>query len=171
MVSFVLTIIGPDRVGIVQKLSRAITAANGNWVESRMSQLAGKFAGLLRVDVPADNAQALLSALEDLPDLRVVVERAEASGPSEFSEVVLNLMGADHPGIVHQVAQVLAALGVNVEELNTECIPAPMTGEPLFQATVTLNVPPSVSLDTVCQALEEIASDLMVDVSVERGEL
>lgn len=174
MVSLVLTIIGPDRVGIVQSLSDVIVAHNGNWVESRMAQLSGKFAGLLRVDVADSSADGLAAALRGLEGqgLHVVIERSDegAALPEPLTAVTLDLMGADHPGIVRDIAHTLAQSGVNVEELNTECIPAPMTGEPLFQATATLRVPAGLSLDDLVASLERVGADLMVDLSLDAGD-
>ncbi len=49
----VLTVIGDDRPGLVGELSAAISSHQGNWLESSMSHLAGKFAGIVKVAVPA----------------------------------------------------------------------------------------------------------------------
>ena len=54
MPNLVLTLIGPDRPGLVEAVAQPIAANGGNWLESRMAHLGGKFAGILRVDVPAD---------------------------------------------------------------------------------------------------------------------
>lgn len=63
MIDFVLTLIGPDRPGIVDSVSEVVVANGGNWLESRMAHLAGKFAGVLRVEVPEEQAAALEVAL------------------------------------------------------------------------------------------------------------
>ena len=47
----VLTAIGDDKPGLVESLAQTIASNAGNWLESNMSQLAGKFAGVLRVSV------------------------------------------------------------------------------------------------------------------------
>ncbi|MBM4265102.1 MAG: ACT domain-containing protein [Deltaproteobacteria bacterium] len=168
--SLVLTCIGPDRHGLVEALARAVAEHDGNWVESRMARLAGKFAGVLRVDLPEERAADLTKALEGLSGagLRVTVEPSreeESRAPSRL--VQLALVGRDRPGIVRDVSRVLAARGVNVEELETECTSAPESGEPLFQANATLHVPEALSTDDLRTALEEIANDLMVDVVLE----
>ena len=78
----------------------------------------------------------------------------------------LDLLGQDRPGIVRQISGVLAALGVNVEELNTECRAAAETGQPLFHARADLRLPPDVSEAALRTALENVAADLMVDVKL-----
>ena len=62
--SLVVTVIGNDRPGIVERLSDVVLAAEANWEESRMARLAGKFAGVLRVSVDADRADRLAADLQ-----------------------------------------------------------------------------------------------------------
>ncbi len=83
--------------------------------------------------------------------------------------VKLDLLGADRPGIVQSVSSALAQRGVNVEELLTECIDAPLSGGLLFKAVATLSVPDGVTLESLRVRLEAIASDLMVDIALEEA--
>ena len=80
--SLVLTVIGDDKPGIVEQLADQVLAAGGNWEESRMARLAGKFAGILRVSVDADRAEALAGEL--MVDLTLDDSEAslDASGSS-----------------------------------------------------------------------------------------
>ncbi len=80
--------------------------------------------------------------------------------------VRLELMGADHRGIVRDLSTALARRRVNVEDLQTGCVDAPMSGEKLFQATARLHLPPGLSLDDLRRELESVAQDLMVDVAL-----
>lgn len=162
----VLTAIGTDKPGLVESLSEVVAAHGGNWLESSMSQLAGKFAGILRVSVSDEQADELIGALEQLSEhLRLVIERVtEDQVGSPPQTVALSLVGNDRPGIVREISHALAGLAVNVEQLSTECGPAPMSGEILFKARATLRVPGTVSLDELQSALEKLADDLMVEV-------
>ena len=133
-----------------------------------MSRLAGEFAGILRVSVPAAQAGALSEALEALraDGLRVVVERGVEEAVEEGNVIVLELVGSDRPGIVHKISEALAARGVNVDELNTECEGAPWSGGTLFKAMARLRAPKGLDLDQLREGLEAIAGDLMVDISI-----
>ena len=167
--SLVLTLIGPDRPGLVEAVSKAIAGHGANWLDSRMSRLAGKFAGILLIDVPGDSADALVESLRGLEQrgLRVVVERSEVPPPPEgMLALDLNLVGHDRPGIVRDISRALAERGVNVEELTTGCSSAPMTGDILFHAQARLHVPAGISTEELRRALEALANDLMVDVSL-----
>lgn len=168
--SLVLTLIGDDRPGLVDAVSAAVVKHGGNWLESRMACLAGKFAGILLADVPDANAKALRAALNDLQTqgLQVIVEFSTkpATLPA-YRALHLNLVGQDHPGIIHDVAHALASRGINIEELNTECSSASWSGETLFHATAQLQVPRELSSDELQDVLEGLANELMVDITLD----
>jgi len=168
MESLVVTVIGKDRPGLVESVSAVVEEHGGSWVESRMSRLAGEFAGILRASVPADRADSLTEALEGLRSdgLRVMVERGFEEAVEEGHVILLELIGSDRPGIVHKISEALAARGVNVDELNTECEGAPWSGGTLFKAMARLRAPKALDLDQLRERLEAIAGDLMVDISI-----
>src|SRR5687768_9303323 len=119
-VPLVMTVIGPDRTGLVDKLAGIIAEHGGNWLESRLSHLGGQFAGMVRVHIPADKEQSLLRALNNIEGLTVVAQpdRGAPQGAAKAS-TILEIVGQDRPGIVRQISNALARYGVNVEELNT----------------------------------------------------
>ncbi|MFC1642770.1 glycine cleavage system protein R [Myxococcota bacterium] len=167
--SLVLTLVGPDRPGLVEAVSKIIVRHGANWLESRMVRLAGKFAGVLLIEVPPAGADALAAALSGLADqgLKIVIEPSvEAEGPPMSHVLRLELTGHDRPGIVSQISHVLAERGVNVEELTTGRSSAPMSGEPLFHAEVWLLAPVDLCLAELTGALEGLANDLMVDITL-----
>jgi glycine cleavage system regulatory protein len=168
----VLTLIGPDRPGLVESVAAVIAEHGGNWLESRMTRLAGKFAGILRAELPTERVPDAIRALSALEarGLKVVTETVprDASTPAAAPlRMHLELVGVDRPGIVREVSQLLAAHGVNVEELVTNRASAPMSGETLFEARVDVTVPPSTDVIRLRSALARTATDLMVDVKLE----
>ena len=168
--SLVLTVLGEDRPGLVESLAYIITAHEGNWLESRMAHLAGQFAGILRASVPEGNAAALLTALQGLAShgLQMVVAQSATDAPApEARWLMLDLVGNDHPGIVRDLAHTLARRGINIDEFQTACTSAPMTGVMLFKATARLRVPWEVVIADLRTALEQLAHDLMVDITLE----
>jgi glycine cleavage system regulatory protein len=167
--SLVVTVIGDDRPGIVERLSDVALAAGANWEESRMARLAGKFAGILRVSVAASNAAALASGLRALTSdgLTIVVESSAETAADTFRTVRFELVGNDHPGIIRDIAKVLAQHQINIEELETGVSGAPMTGEQLFRARVQLRLPAAVTTEWLRSRLEALACELMVDVTLD----
>jgi len=162
----VMTIIGPDRTGLVESVARVVAEHGGNWLESRMSRLGGEFAGILRVELPAEKRQPLLDALQKISELTVVVQPDVArSAATPGRPAKLEIIGHDRPGIVREITAALACAGVNVEEFSSEVVSAPMSGETLFKAAIHLQLPEHCNLAALKAELEKIAADLLVDVS------
>jgi glycine cleavage system regulatory protein len=173
MADLVLTLIGPDRPGLVEAVADPIAAHGGNWLESRMAHLAGQFAGILRVEVPDDRAPALVEALRRLEQrgLRVTVEAGPRPPPARNRRLlVVDVVGLDRPGIVRELSHVLAERGVNIEELATDRSTAAMSGELLFRSRARVDVPDQIDAAELRARLEKVAADLMVQVSVAEPE-
>jgi glycine cleavage system regulatory protein len=166
--ALVMTIIGQDRPGLVEAVAGVVAEHGGNWLESRMSRLGGQFAGILRIEIPADREAALNRALTQLQarGLAIVVhpDRPQPAAGAR-TMTLIEVVGHDRPGIVRQISHALASHGVNVEELHTELESAPMSGEILFKAQARLSLPPNCSLAELRKELEKIAADLIVDIS------
>jgi glycine cleavage system regulatory protein len=184
MIDLVLTFIAPDRPGLVEAVAHTVAQRGGNWLESRMIHLAGQFAGILRVEVPPGQAEALSRALEALgaSGLRVVAERSArtggalstasaASATSAASGRVMNieLIGLDRPGLVREISQLLARQDINVEELRTDRTSAPMSGEMLFRANARVQVPSRLDPAQLRAGLEKLANDLTVEIKLDEG--
>jgi glycine cleavage system regulatory protein len=170
LATLVMTVIGADRPGLVQLVATCVADHGGNWLESRMCRLGGQFAGILSVEVPTERADELTRALGGLEaqGLRVIIHtEAKAIAASGGSFADLALVGQDRPGVLRSVSTVLAKHGVNVEDLASERVSAPMGGGTLFQARALVRLPVGVNLGALRADLEEIASDLMVDLKLQ----
>lgn len=170
MTSLVMTVMGPDRPGLVKSISDRVSALDGSWLESRMANLAGQFAGIVHLQVPSANADALVASLQELETLglQVLVGRgrpADDSGPVHLLR--LEIVGHDRAGIVRDISRCLSEQGVSIEALESERMCGSWSGECLFRATAQLRVPAERSPDSVRAALEGLANDLMVDLSPE----
>jgi glycine cleavage system regulatory protein len=166
MATFTLTCVGDDRPGLVSALSGPISAHGASWERSQMARLAGKFAGVLLLEVPDENADALVADLLSLKDvgLLVAVERTGAPAEQPSQRLTLDLLGADHPGIVAEISAALADQRIGIEELSTDLREAPMAGGLLFEAHALLQAPPETSTDDLRSTLEALADELMVDL-------
>ena len=170
--NLVMTIIGPDRPGLVETLASIITSHGGNWLESRMGHLGGQFAGILRVQAPEASVESITRELRELESdrLTVVVNRGQSHDFNDSSRktMALEIIGLDRPGIVAEITRVLAGFTINVEELETECSSAPMSGEMMFQARARVVIPETCDVLDVRAELERIAADLMVELRLEQ---
>lgn len=170
MANLVLTLVGEDRPGLVSAVAKAVSDNDGSWDTGQLAQLAGKFAGIVLVAVPDEKRSDLVTALEALAaeGLSVSVTEGSPTGGSLASGTPLRLylVGDDRPGIVQQISAVLAGQQISIERLETLTRPAPMTNEPLFEATAELVAPEGLDRDQLTAALESLANELMVDLDL-----
>lgn len=170
LTSLVVTVIGPDRPGLVSLLSDCGKARGASWAESRMASLAGQFAGIVRFEVDAADAESLAAALTALETmgLRVVIGEGRGTPTSTDSRMLrLELVGHDRPGIVRDISRVLADCGVSIDELHTEIVSGAMSGGNLFQVTALLQVPLTLPTGELRRLLEALANELMVDIALD----
>jgi len=166
----VLSVVGDDRPGLVDAISGVVESHGGNWERSEMARLGGKFAGIVQVSVADDGIDALRDALSELGHdgaLEIRVDHAGVAPTPTGRRFVLHLVGSDRPGLLHSVTTALADVRASIEELASDTVDAPMSGDPLFQATVTVALPESVGIETIRATLEALADRLMVDIDVQ----
>ena len=163
----VITVIADDRPGIVKTLSDSVKSAGGNWMESRMTRLGGKFVGILRVDISTAMQASLVATLETLADsgIRIAVETAGKPDETSAETVSILIVGNDRPGIVEEISAILAERGVNVEELSTWVASAPMSAEELFHAAMLTGLPTGMNREKLQRALEGLSDDLTVEIN------
>lgn len=169
-IHLVVTVIAPDQPGIVEQVAQTIDLGGASWLESRMTRLAGEFAGIIEIDAPEAKAAALAKALEAMNSSGMHVHVKTSVLPEEegIGRILhFELTGADRPGIVREISQALARHEVNVQALETRVESGAMSGEPVFRAHALLEVPSSVTPEVLTEELEKIAQDLMVDVTLD----
>lgn len=167
----VLTASGRDRPGILEEFTELLLKHHGNVEASRMARLGGDFAMLMFVSAPEDTVDELRGALGELHFAKYDVqtrltEMAPSDEDSSGTHCGITVMGADHMGIIHQIAHYLSEQGINVETMSTEVVAAPMSGSPLFTMSAVVRVPPRLSVDDLREALEFIAEEVGVMAKV-----
>jgi glycine cleavage system regulatory protein len=165
----ILTVIGSDRPGLTEALAGAVQTAGGNWLESHLSRLGGKYVGSVLVALPDDALETLRGhvAAVDAVGLSVSIVAASTDQPPIGTLLELSLVGQDRPGIVRELSAALARLGVNIEALETGIEGSAWSGSPLFRADAQLMLPDGISAAAVQEALEGISGDMMVDLKAE----
>jgi glycine cleavage system transcriptional repressor len=166
----VLTASGRDCIGIVEEMTELILQYEGNVESSRMVRLGGDFAMLMFVTAPEEKIEVLRASLAEVHYARYDVHTrlSEVEEPEETSAVpcAITVLGADHMGIIHQVARYLAEQGINLETMTTEVVAAPMSGTPLFTMSAVVRVPPNLAVDDLREALEYIGDEVGADTKV-----
>ena len=170
-IPFIVTLVGEDRPGLVNALAERAAANGANWLDSSMAHLAGKFAGIVRLDVAEADADRLEAGLRELSSagLTLSIERGSSAAAAAGELIRMELLAHDRPGIVRDISSVLAQHGASIERMDSACESASFSGEAMFRAALEVRVPASVSAAEVQAALEALANELMVDLKLEAG--
>jgi glycine cleavage system regulatory protein len=169
MTTLVLTVVGADRAGLVAAVADVVDAHGGNWENSQLAELAGAFAGIIEISVPTERSDELRDALSALDGLLTVTVHAGEASPTDADDsrqLAFRVLGNDHPGIVREVSSTLSAHGISIERMSSETYDAAMAGGRLFEATIVARVPASVDVAAAQSALEELAAEIQVDVTL-----
>jgi glycine cleavage system regulatory protein len=168
--SYIVTFIGDDRPGLVEQLSSVIENNRGNWLESRLSQLGGKFAGLILVTLPDDSGETLESELKALSASGLSVRVTPCGRGVAHTAgrgITLTVIGPDRLGIVREISRALAARDVNVVEMDSNVSSAPMSAELIFRSRIDAEIPDHIDLDDLQDSLDEIANNMTLEIELE----
>lgn len=168
----VFTLTGRDRIGLVDQITGLLLGLGGNVETSRMARLGGAFAVLMLVSLPAEQISSIEEALKTLTaqGYKITISQTEpgqAEAQAGWLVYQIEVEGADHEGIIHEIAHHLSQRGINIESMNTGTKPAPISGTPLFTMSALVAVPPSVAGDDWRTTLDEVGQRLNVEISVE----
>ncbi len=169
--NIVLTLTGTDRVGIVEEVTQLLLDLGGNVETSRMARLGGEFAILMLVSLPVAQLATLDKDVEKLRAEGYKITTCEteltyAQKHPGWLPYQIKVLGADHEGIVHEIAHYLSQCGISIESADTETVRAPISGTPLFIMTALVVVPPDLHEQDWEAALSEVGHHLNVDTQV-----
>lgn len=164
----VFTVLSKDQPGIVSQLAEVVNTHGASWMDSRMSQLAGQFAGVILVEAEAEKIKGLEKELSDLSKKsNISVHFSESTDNAIEDNKKLHqieLVGPDRPGIVREVSKLFQEKDINILELDTEIADASMSGGVLFTANAVISVKLDVNLDDLNDRLKELADELTLDI-------
>lgn len=168
MATLVLTVVGDDRAGLVSALAQQVAAHGGNWEQSELAELAGAFAGIVLVSVPDERVDELTAAVQSLDGLLRVTAHTPSLAPADEDaySLTFTVLGNDRPGIVRDVTAAVAAHALSIDGFRSRTLDAPMAGGTLFEATVQVRVPSAADADAITSALERLAGEIQVDLSL-----
>ncbi|NQV28499.1 MAG: hypothetical protein HQ518_29450 [Rhodopirellula sp.] len=164
---FVITLLGRDRLGIVESFSKTVADHGGAWCESRIMQADGQFGGVFLAEVPDDNASEFENSLGSSfqPEFHLAVVRSDAdrkaAQPRHSFEIIV--LCGDRPRLLHKFAQLCTARQINILELQTNLRPAAMTGLMMFEISAVGDSPEPLDQDEFADALEALGDDVVVD--------
>lgn len=169
--NIVLTLTGKDKIGLVEQVTSLVVKRSGNVESSRMARLGGEFAMLMLVTVSDTEFPNLDKDFQGLRGEGYQVALMQTEDDSKkyagWLPYEIEVTGADHEGIIHEISRHLAAQGINIENMDTSSAPAPMSGTPLFTMKGIVLVPPKLNFNAWSDALEEVGDKLNVSLKIE----
>jgi glycine cleavage system transcriptional repressor len=166
----ILTAIGPDQVGLVEKISQFISRRGCNIDDSKMAVFCGEFAVIVLISGDTGSLFKISSdyrEIEKETSLSVAIKTPSARKTAEFFlPYKLTASCMDHPGVVHHISGVLSSLGVNIESMETKTYSAPMSGTPLFQLEADVAVPARTNINQLRERLEQLQREENIDIEI-----
>lgn len=165
----ILTVTSNDKPGIVEAIATKVTEHQGNWLESSMAQLAGKFVGVVRISLPQTQCEPLIVQLQQLSSRGITISfDIESVNNKSASQLTakFHAVGPDRTGIVKELSTAFAKHNINVNELETTLSSMPYSGDPLFEANGEVSLPDDTALNDIYERLDDIANDLGIDISI-----
>ena len=169
--NLVLTLTGHDKVGLVDYVTNVLVKHHGNVESSRMAHLGGEFAMLMLVTVSDQELAGVESDFQQLRDEGYLLSLMQTEDDSKkyagWIPYHIEVTGADHEGIIHEISHHLASQNINIESMDTSTSPAPMSGTPLFALKGVILIPPQLHFHVWNDALEDVCDKLNVNVKAE----
>lgn len=168
----IVTAFGQDRPGIVAAMADALYRLGCNIEDSCMTRLRGEFTMMLMVRLPegigAETLGRQLTPSTAPLDLAVLCrampdQAAARQATPEIPTFMLSVYGADHPGIVAQVARTVAQHNGNITDMNTRVIgPGDV---PVYVMVLEIQLAEAQQADQLRLALEQLKPVLGVDLT------
>jgi glycine cleavage system transcriptional repressor len=166
----ILTAVGPDRVGLVEKISEFIARHMCNIEDSKMAVFCGEFALIALISGEGSNLIKIARAYRDIEietGLTITIKTpAVRQATAAFLPYKLTAACMDHPGIVHQISNVLSSMGVNIESMETETYAAPISGTPIFRLEAEISVPTTTNVGALRQRFVEMQREENLDIDL-----
>jgi glycine cleavage system transcriptional repressor len=166
----ILTAVGPDQVGLVEKISEFIGRYGGNIEDSKMAVFCGEFALILLVSGEGGGLFKIANHYRDLEvetGLAISIKTPSSRKPAEaFLPYSLTASCMDHPGIVYQISGILSSFGINIESMETKTYAAPVSGTPIFRLEAHLSLPTKVNINSLRARFAELQKEENIDIEL-----
>ena len=168
--SIIVTAVGPDRIGLVKKISEFIVERGCNIEDSKMAVFCGEFALIILITGASQDLKRIADASNELGTLTglTVWVKWPSSKPATPQSLPYRLTAScmDHPGVVHRLSALLSEMSINIESMETKTYPAPVSGTPIFRLEANLSVPAGLNINTLRALFVEVERDENIDIDL-----
>ena len=166
----ILTAVGPDQVGLVEKISEFIARHSSNIEDSKMAVFSGEFALIILISGEGGNLHKIANHYRELEietGLAIAIKTPTSRKPAEsFLPYTLTASCMDHPGIVYQISGILSSFGINIESMETKTYAAPVSGTPIFRLEAEISVPTKSNINALRERFAAIQKDENIDIEL-----
>ena len=161
----IITAIGVDKPGLVNKITSVISQNNGNIENSKMIKIENQFAIIIDFS-DSENLNIIKSQLDLIQDLKISYNIIKKLNIPTKSLATYLIKGADDQGIVDTISNYFKDNHLNIVEVDTFIEPAPITGSPLFNMKITIEYNQSINLNKISADLAEICDNLNLNLNL-----
>ena len=167
MEQIIIYVNGKDRIGLISDITKQISNLNGNVETSKMIKLGQDFNMLMLISINSQKIDLLNDNLSLYDDLNISIKKTLNNSTNLNNKYIFILKGADTEGIVHQCTQLFSDLNINIIDLETQLINAPVTGTPLFYIKAVISISKDISLQTIRNQIDNLESKANVKIKFE----
>lgn len=168
MNKIIVYVSGKDRIGIISDISKEISDLNGNIETSKMIKSYDKFNMLLLVSIDYDKINDLRNNFKIYSDLNILIDNVNINKNESLNKYIFILKGANTEGIVHQYTNLFSKNRINILDMNTKVINAPVTGSPLFYVKAVILIPENFKISMIANEIKEMENELNVKIKFEK---
>ncbi len=159
---FIISVIGPDLPGILKQLTEVTHDRGGRWMNSKISNMDGRFMALIKIDVPREEQNGLQSALQQLEEVEVTIHPLSPPPRHGTVNAAFRIDAQDQPGLLNDISQLMASHSINIEQLESHRLGVSDTGQNLFTAKLQVTLPTELDPASLARELEALNDHIVV---------
>lgn len=162
---FMMTVTGPDSLGLIKALTHETDEFGGVWLRIKMTRLEGLFSALVKVSIDGSNEAALKSSLESkFPHLTFAYSEVCHNTGNATKTVSLELDCKDRPGLIKDINNLLMNLDLKVAHMESHRYAVKGLGGTVFSTKLDLEVDEDTNTEALADELETLTDNARVNI-------
>lgn len=158
----IIGICGEDYDGLINQLTVKTKALGGKWLANKLTHLDGYIAGLLKMEIDKDQLDAFKTMTSTFTELRFSIYESIEKQIHHRPPVRLTIEGEDRSGLTSEITQLLYDQDVHLLHFQSQRFPVVGLGTGVFEATLDIEMPETLTYDTLKTRIEALDSRMKV---------